>query len=169
MTADGLYRNLFWTAEINNRSENEMNDVLAEILARRQRGGGTYAACLEVLLRRRFIMQNTHIHFPAFTPATANIYRQPPRQLMRAEPPGTVEVVLNLVFADLTKDLSFWYIPALPPRFSGMNKGHLKWFGLETKGGLLNPAHREQLNMCVYPSAGVTPLSLLSPKHGVYT
>lgn len=110
-------------------------------------------------------MQNPHIHFQAFTPATASIYRQPQPPLMRAKPRGTVEVVLNRVFPDLTKDLSFSYIPALPPCFSCMNKGHLKWFGLETKEGLwgMNPTHREQLKMCVYPSAGVWSLSLISP------
>lgn len=82
-------------------------------------------------------MQNIHIHFKPFTPARGNIYRQPQQRLMRANPPGgTVEVILNLVFPDLTKDLSFSYIPALPSCFSCMNKGHLKWFGFETKEGL---------------------------------
>lgn len=83
-------------------------------------------------------MQNIHIHFKLFTPARGNIYRQPQQRLMRANPPpgGTVEVILNLVFPDLTKDLSFSYIPALPSCFSCMNKGHLKWFGFETKEGL---------------------------------
>lgn len=52
---------------------------------------------------------------------------------MRANPGGTVEVILNLVFSDLTKDLSFSYIPALPSCFNCMNEGHLKWFGFETK------------------------------------
>lgn len=110
-------------------------------------------------------MQNTHVGFRAFTPATANIYRQPQRQLMRANPRGTVEVISNLGFPHLTKDLSFSYIPALPPCFSCMNKGHLKWFGLETKEGLwgMNATHRDQLKMCVYPSAGLCSLSLISP------
>lgn len=52
---------------------------------------------------------------------------------MRANLQGTVEVILNLVFPDLTKDLSFLYIPALPPCFNCMNEGHLEWFGFETK------------------------------------
>lgn len=55
---------------------------------------------------------------------------------MRANPGGTVEVILNLVFPDLTKDLSFSYIPVLPSCFNCMNEGHLKWFGFETKEGL---------------------------------
>lgn len=110
-------------------------------------------------------MQNIHARFKASTPATANIYRQPQQQLMRAKPRGTVEVILNLVFPGLTKDLSFSYIPALPSCFSCMNKGHLKWFGLETKEGLwgMNPTHRDQLKMCVYPSAGSSSLPLISP------
>lgn len=110
-------------------------------------------------------MQNTHVGFQAFTPATANIYRQPQRRLMRANPRGTVEVISNLGFPHLTKDLSFSYIPALPPCFSCMNKGHLKWFGLETKEGFwgMNATHRDQLEMCVYPSAGLCSLSLISP------
>lgn len=65
-----------------------------------------------------------------------NIYGELQQQLMRANPGGTLEVILNLVFSDLTKDLSFSYIPALPSCFSCMNKGHLKWFGFETKEGL---------------------------------
>lgn len=83
-----------------------------------------------------FIMQNIHIYFKQFTPALGEIYCELQQQLMRANPGGTVEVILNLVFSDLTKDLSFSYIPALPFCFSCMNKGHLKWFGFETKEGL---------------------------------
>lgn len=64
------------------------------------------------------------------------IYCKPQQQLMRANPRGTVEVILNLVFSDSTKGRSFSYIPALPSCFSCMNKGHLKWFGFETKEGL---------------------------------
>lgn len=48
---------------------------------------------------------------------------------MRANLQGTVEVILNLVFPDLTKDLSFLYIPALPSCFNCMNEGHLEWLG----------------------------------------
>lgn len=80
-----------------------------------------------------------HIYFKEhfwLTPAMANIYCELQQQLMRANPGGTVEVILNLVFSDLTKDLSFSYIPALPSCFNCMNEGHLKWFGLETKEGL---------------------------------
>lgn len=72
---------------------------------------------------------------------------------MRANPGGTVEVILNLVFSDLTKDLSFSYIPTLPSCFNCMNEGHLKWFGFETKEGLwcMNSKQRDQLQCLFIP------------------
>lgn len=93
-----------------------------------------------------FILNSSHLLW-------GEIYCELQQQLMRAHPGGTVEVILNLVFSDLTKDLSFSYIPLLPSCFSCMNKGHLKWFGFETKEGLwgMNPTHGDQLQCLFIP------------------
>lgn len=111
-------------------------------------------------------MQNsTHLFSNSWlTPAMANIYHGLQRQqLMRANPGGTVEVTLNLVFSDLTKVLSFSYIPALPSCFNCMNEGHLKWFGFKTKEGLwgMNPKQRDQLQCLFIPLLASFSLSFL--------
>lgn len=79
---------------------------------------------------------------------------------MSANTGGTVEVILNLVFSDLTKDLSFSYILALPSSFNCMNEGHLKWFGFETKGLWgRGTGHNVCLSLCLH----LLSLSLLIP------
>lgn len=50
-----------------------------------------------------------------------------------SKPPGNCRGHFKSGISRLDKGLKFLYIPVLPSCFNCMNKGHLEWFGFETK------------------------------------